>query len=58
MAIALIVWGARTGRRWTVPVAVGWSAFALYEWGFLTIWIAALGLAKSSRTKVAVTPRT
>ena len=55
MAVALIVWGARTDRRWTVPVAVGWSALALYEWGFITIWIAVLALTKPPRTRVAAT---
>lgn len=45
MSVALIVWGARTDRRWTVPIAVGWSSLALYEWSAITVWIAALVLA-------------
>jgi hypothetical protein len=45
MSIALVVWGARHDRRWTVPIAVGWSAVALYEWSALTIWVGVLGLS-------------
>jgi hypothetical protein len=44
MSVALIIWGARTNRRWTVPIAVGWASLALYEWTFITIWMAALPL--------------
>jgi hypothetical protein len=44
MSVALIAWGARTDRRWTVPIAVGWASLALYEWTFITIWMAALVL--------------
>lgn len=45
MSAAIVVWGARTGRTWTVPLAVGWSAVALYQWSYLTVWVAALPLA-------------
>ena len=41
---ALIVWGARTNRRWTVPIAAGWSAIALYEASYVTMWVAGLVL--------------
>jgi hypothetical protein len=41
-AAVLLVWGARTGRAWTVPVASGWSLAALYDVGFMPFWIAAL----------------
>lgn len=44
MSCLLIVWGARTNRRWTVPIAAGWSALALYESSALSIWMAALPL--------------
>jgi hypothetical protein len=44
MSVALITWGALTNRRWTVPISVGWAALALYEWTFMTIWMAALPL--------------
>ena len=44
MSVALIAWGARTDRRWTVPIGVGWASLALYEWTFVTIWMAALVL--------------
>jgi len=41
IAMALIVWGARTDRPWTLPIACGIASFALYEWSFLTIWLGA-----------------
>ena len=44
MSVALTVWGARTDRRWTVPIAAGWASLALYEWSAITVWVAALPL--------------
>ena len=44
IAAALIIWGARTDRRWTVPVAVAWSMIALYESSWVTILLAVLPL--------------
>jgi hypothetical protein len=44
LAIALIGWGARTNRPWTVPFACGIASFALYEWSFVTIWLASLAM--------------
>jgi Glycosyltransferase family 87 len=44
MSGLLIVWGARSDRRWTVPVAAGWASLALYEWSAITVWVAALPL--------------
>lgn len=44
-AIALIVWGARTDRAWTLPIACGIASFALYEWSFLTIWLGVFAFA-------------
>lgn len=44
-AIALIVWGARTDRPWTLPIACGIASFALYEWSFLTIWLGVFAFA-------------
>jgi hypothetical protein len=41
MSIALLWWGARTNRRWTVAIAAGWSAIALYNWSFVEFWMAA-----------------
>jgi glycosyl transferase family 87 len=41
MSIALLFWGARTDRRWTVPIAAGWAAIALYNWTFVEFWMAA-----------------
>jgi hypothetical protein len=61
MSIALLWWGARTDRRWTVPIAAGWASLALYPWSFLAIWIAALPLLDLERLrrvpKVRSTPR-
>jgi hypothetical protein len=48
MASALIVWGARTERRWTVPIAAGWAALALYESSYITVWLGALGTLRYS----------
>ena len=60
IAIALIVWGARTDRAWTIPIACGIASFALYEWSYLTVW---LGCSRSSargphaiRTAVRASP--
>ena len=44
MSGALVIWGARTGRLWTVPIAAGWGALALYQSSALSIWMAALPL--------------
>ncbi len=41
---ALLFWGARTNRAWTVPVACGWALPALYGLGFLPFWVAGLQL--------------
>ena len=41
MSLALVFWGARTNRRWTVPIAAGWSVIALFEWSFVEFWMAA-----------------
>lgn len=48
MAAALIVWGARTDRQWTVPVAAGWALPALYGLSFLPFWVAAARAAGTS----------
>jgi len=67
MSIALLWWGARTDRAWTVPIAAGWASLALYDWSFLPIWIAALplwwagrhpevGLLRRSPTAAAAAP--
>lgn len=41
LAAAVIVLAARAGRPWAVPLAVGITSPALYEWSFLPIWAAA-----------------
>jgi hypothetical protein len=41
MSVTLLLWGARTNRRWTVPVAAGWAVIALFEWAFVEFWMAA-----------------
>lgn len=46
MSVLLIAWGARTDRRWTLPIAVGWSAIALYDWSYISVWIGALPLVR------------
>jgi hypothetical protein len=48
MSACLIIWGARSDRPWTVPIAAGWASLALYEWSAITIWLAALPLLDSS----------
>jgi hypothetical protein len=50
IAVALIVWGARTDRPWTVPVAVAISMIALYESSWVTILLAVLPLATKARS--------
>jgi hypothetical protein len=51
MSVALLYWGARTNRRWTVPVAAGWAAIALYNWTFVEFWMAAPVLWAMDRTR-------
>jgi hypothetical protein len=61
MSVALLWWGARTNRPWTVPVAAGWASLALYQWSYIAIWVAALPLLDLSRfrrtSEVLATPR-
>lgn len=53
-AVALLAWGARTDRRWTVPIAAGWALPALYGFGFLPFWIAVRRLVSIPRpTRIA-----
>ena len=57
MSGGLVIWGARTNRIWTVPVAAGWAIPALYMWSFLPIWLGVIGVratpaAHSSRAAV------
>jgi hypothetical protein len=54
MSLALLAWGARTNRRWTVPVAAGWAAIALYNWTFVEFWMAAPVLWAMDREAPAV----
>ena len=54
MGLALVTWGALTNRSWTVPVAAGWSALALYEWSFSLVWAAAIPLYVASRAESPV----
>ena len=44
MSGGLVIWGARTNRIWTVPVAAGWAIPALYMWSFLPIWLGVIGV--------------
>jgi hypothetical protein len=46
VAVALIVWGARTDRRWTVPVA-GMIALPALWYGGLTMMLATIALGRA-----------
>jgi hypothetical protein len=54
IAIAVVIWGARTDRRWTVPVA-GMIALPALWYGSLTMLLAVVALRDPDRN--AVTPR-
>lgn len=54
--IALLWWGARTDRRWTVPVAAGLAAIALYHWTFVEFWMAAPVLWIMDRRSASAEP--
>jgi hypothetical protein len=47
-ATILLVWGARTDRVWTVPLAVGWSALTVYEAGLTTAMMATVPLVAAT----------
>jgi hypothetical protein len=49
-AIAVVVWGARTDRRWTVPVA-GMLALPALWYGGLTMLLAVIALREPTRTE-------
>jgi hypothetical protein len=40
-AATLLIWGARTNRAWTVPVACGWSLVGMWGFAFLPFFVAA-----------------
>lgn len=46
MSVGLLWWGARTDRRWVVPIAAGWSSLALYQWSWVPFAFAALPLVR------------
>jgi hypothetical protein len=48
VAIAVVVWGARTNRRWTVPVA-GMLALPALWYGSLTMLLAVIALRDPER---------
>ena len=50
-AIALVVWGARTNRRWTVPVA-GMLALPALWYGGLTMLLAVIALREPAKPAV------
>jgi len=54
IAIAVVIWGARTDRRWTVPVA-GMIALPALWYGSLTMLLAVVALRDPDRN--AVSPR-
>ena len=39
--VTLLIWGARTNRAWTVPVACGWSLVGMWGFAFLPFFVAA-----------------
>jgi len=47
-AVALVVWGARTNRRWTVPVA-GMLALPALWYGGLTMLLAVIALREPAK---------
>jgi len=46
VAVALLAWGARTDRRWTVPLAV-WLALPQFSWEESVILLAVIPLSRS-----------
>lgn len=54
-AVALVVWGARTDRRWTVPVA-GMLALPALWYGGLTMLLAVIALRDPSRSGTSGKP--
>jgi len=52
-AIAVVVWGARTDRRWTVPVAAMLALPALW-YGSLTMLLAVIALRDPERESGAI----
>ncbi len=52
IAIAVVVWGARTDRRWTVPVA-GMIALPALWYGSLTMLLAVIALRDPARNAVS-----
>jgi hypothetical protein len=54
IAVAVVVWGARTDRRWTVPVA-GMIALPALWYGSLTMLLAVVALRDPDRN--AISPR-
>jgi hypothetical protein len=53
VAIALVVWGARTDRRWTVPVAAMLALPALW-YGGLTMLLAVIALRDPERNQGSI----
>jgi hypothetical protein len=53
VAIAVVVWGARTNRRWTVPVA-GMLALPALWYGGLTMLLAVIALRDPDRDLAAI----
>jgi hypothetical protein len=47
MSVALLAWGARYNKRWTVAFAAAWAIPLLYVGSYLAIWVAALRMRGS-----------
>jgi hypothetical protein len=55
IAVAIVIWGARTDRRWTVPVASMLALPALW-YGGLSMLLAVIPLVRSPSTGAGATP--
>ncbi len=55
-AVTLLVWGARTNRPWTVPVACGWSLVGMWGFAFLPFFVAAWRVREDTAAEWPVMP--
>jgi hypothetical protein len=45
---AIVAWGARTDRPWTIPIAAGLAIPAMYAWSFLPVWLGVVSIVAPS----------
>jgi hypothetical protein len=55
-AATLLIWGARTDRAWTVPVACGWSLVGMWGFAFLPFFVAAWRVRQDAAVERHATP--